>query len=209
MPIVFIVSGFFFLAIIFDFIRFDKLWIKYLSVAYLFSLCISYFISPYNFGDISFNLMQSILIVLLYVCSFIKCKRKLFLFLISIVYSFAYFVLIKTNVISAYNFSSNNLCAFMIGVCGGLLCTNIYNGLFICIGSITCMSIIGVSVELELYTFAYLNLNFCFLVIVVYLGLQYLRTFIVHNLKISRRDNFYNDKEFISKTISNSYISSL
>lgn len=209
MPIVFIVSGFMFLSIIFDFIRFDKFWIKYLSVAYLFSLCISYFISPDNFGDISFNLMQSILIVLLLVCSFIKCKRKLFLLLISIVYAFAYFVLIKTNVINDYNFSSSNLCTLMIGVCGGLLCTNIYNGLFICIGSIVGMSIVGMTVELELYTFAYLNLNFCFFVIGVYLGLQYLRTFIVYNLKISRRGNFYNGKEFISKTISNSCIDSL
>lgn len=209
MPIVFIVSGFIFLSIIFDFIRFDKVWIKYLSVAYLFYLCVSYFISPDNFGDISFNLMQCILIVLLLVYSFIKCRRKLFLLLISIVYTFTYFVLIKTNVINAYNFSSSNLCALMIGVCGGLLCTNIYNGLFICIGSIVGMSIIGMTVELELYTFAYLNLNFCFLVIGVYLGLQYLRTFIVYNFKISRRGNFYNDKEFISKTISNSYIASL
>lgn len=203
MPVVFIISGLICLSIIFNFIKFNNSLIKYLVIVYLSFLCISYFISLDDYVNISFNSLQVVLITFLLLYSFIKCNHKLSLLLISLMNTFIYFVLIKTNILFVDNFSSADMCALLISIGGGLLCVNIYNGLFICICSIVGMSIMGVVVELEYYTFAYFNLDFVFLVLTIYVGFQYFRNFIFCNCYKLRSGKFYNDKKYFNKTIYN------
>jgi len=204
MPISFILLGILFLLITFGFINLKSEFFRIILIAYLFIFLCGYFISDVNINDYYFNLIHTCLCIIFYLYLFFNSKRKLQIFLLSLIFNILYYVFVSEVLVNEIP-SFNIIFSLILLITLTLYIDNFNNSLLLSFSLFGGVAISNCVIEHREFTFATIDFNSIFDYLIIFILLIFIYKICSSYLSKSKLVRCY-EKNFNNAFFNVSYI---